>query len=253
MNVDISEDNAKIYNAAYDYKYLLSRGYPTKSSLDLVTTRYSLNEKERLILYRCIHPYKYVEEIKRKLICNKLNEYTLLIDFYNILISVINMIKGGEVYMCDDCVPRDLRGSKLRKDDELSILDAMNLMAYTIKAMEPRYIVLVVDKNVSHSFSHTITFGNILKALDLEYSYEITSTPDKKLIDSSKSNAKTIVATSDSVIMMNSLRIAPITISIMHILGIRPVYNFANIFNSDCSICLDNLIQAINKNCKGYT
>lgn len=252
MNVHTFDAN-KVYEAAYDYKYLLSRGYPIKSSLDLVVVRYSLNKKERLLLHRCVHPHQYIDEIKKKLMCGSLQGYVLLIDFYNILISAINMLKGGEVYMCDDCVPRDLRGSKLHKDDDPYIDTAMILITRMIKIMRPRHVVLVIDKNISFSYNHAIRFKSILDQLNIKSSYEMSSTPDKKLIDYSTKTNEAVIATSDSIIMMNCPKIVPITLGVMYLLNITPLYNFAGLFNFECSICFDNLIQTIHKNyeCSG--
>lgn len=252
MNSNISS-NPKVINAAYDYRYLLSRGYPVKPSLDLIATRYSLSRKEKLLLYRCIHTQDYIDKIKSKLVCRSLDNYVLFIDFYNILISVVNMLEGGEVYLCDDCVPRDLRGSKLRNSDSPYIVNALTFIIHVIKMFKPQKVVIVVDKNVSFSLNHIHMFRDILRQItNLRYDYELTLTPDKRLIDYSK-EYNSVIATSDFVIMSYSSRIAPISYVVMHLLKINPSYNFADIFSSECFNCFDDLVNTINEYTQGNT
>uniref|UniRef100_A0A7C2ZNM1 DUF434 domain-containing protein n=1 Tax=Ignisphaera aggregans TaxID=334771 RepID=A0A7C2ZNM1_9CREN len=235
----------KLIDAAIDYKYLLTKGYPQKSTLDFVSTRYTLSKQERLLLFRCIHSNQYVSEVGSKLMCTKINNFVLLLDFYNILISTINALRGGEVYLCDDCVARDLRGSKLREDDYSYLLNALKVVASIVKALEPLNVLAIVDKNVSHSSEHSMAFVREFESLGLRCAFELTSTPDSKLIRYSKEFANTIVATSDSVVMMYSLRIVPMTTYIMFFLNVKPAFDFTQLFNSDCSKCFDQFKHAI--------
>ncbi|MEM1526853.1 MAG: DUF434 domain-containing protein [Ignisphaera sp.] len=232
----------KVIEAAYDYKYLLSRGYPINASLDLVVSRYMLSKRERLLLFRCIHSSKYVKEIGGKLVCMKLNGYTLILDFYNVVISTINMLRGGEVYLCDDCVPRDLRGSKLHNDDYAYMPKALKIVTQVIEALKPKQVVAVVDRDVSHSYEHAFSLYIELKSVGINYLFELTSSPDSKIIDYSKNDYGYVVASTDSLIMMRSLRVIPLTFYIMNILKINPVYNFAWIFSSECPVCSDKFV-----------
>lgn len=243
----------RILDAAFDYKFLLSKGYPQKPALDLVATRYSLSRGEKLLLYRCIHSDDYVKEVSKKVVCGKLNNYILFVDFYNVLISVVTALRGGGIYVCDDCVPRDLRGSKLNKSDSPYIEDALSVIAQTIKVLEPQQVVAVIDKNVSFSRSHAVMFENKVRLLGIKCLSELVMNPDRKLIDYSGSNSNHVVATSDSIVMLHSLRIAPITLSIINMLNVKPVYDFANIFNPDCAKCFNDYVKIIDKDSCGNT
>lgn len=243
MDRAVVDDRLK--NAAYDYKYLLTRGYPAKASLNLVAARYLLSNRERLLIYRCIHSVQYVEDINRKLVCFKISNSVLLLDFYNVLISTINMIGGGEVYMCDDCTIRDLRGSKLRPADHPYLQRALKVIAQSIEAFEPRYVIAIVDKNISFSLEHANMLGMEIKNLGIEYSFELTSTPDARIISYSKNYKDLVVASSDSIVMSQSLKIVPLTNYAMYILGISPVHDFAQMFNPYCNKCFDQLIQTV--------
>lgn len=232
----------RVIEAAYDYKYLLSRGYPIKASLDLVVSRYMLSKRERLLLFRCIHSSKYVKEIGRKIACTKLNECTLILDFYNVVISTINMLGGGEVYLCDDCVPRDLRGSKLHDDDYVYMPKALKIITQVVEVLKPKQVIAVIDRDVSHSYEHASSLCIELKFVGINCLFELTSSPDSKIIDYSKNDYGNVVASTDSLIMMRSLRVVPLTFYIMNILDVNPVYNFARIFSSECSVCSDKFV-----------
>lgn len=247
------QDSDKLRNAAYDYKYLLTRGYPTKASLNLVASRYMLNKREMLLLYRCVHSNQYIGDVKRKLFCGKLSGFILLVDFYNIAISTINMLRGGEVYICDDCVPRDLRGSKLHTDDHPYLSKAMKIIVSTIRALDPKAVIAIADKNVSFSFDHATRLRNELRSFGIDCSFELSPTPDSKIIDYARSYKEAAVATTDSVIMAYSSRIVPLTLYIMYSLNIKPVYSFVDFFNLECPVCFNNLIQPVDENAKGCT
>ncbi|MEM1541559.1 MAG: DUF434 domain-containing protein [Ignisphaera sp.] len=244
-----SKFDKEIYEAAYDYRYLLTKRYPVKASLNIVTARYTLSSKDRLLLYRCVHSEHYVAEINKKFFCKKLNGFKLIVDFYNVLISSINMLQKGEVYLCDDCVPRDLRGSKLRVEDSKYIEKAMKIIANIILDLKPNAIILVADKNISFSLNHVLRFIEILGYGNIPSSYELTSTPDKRIIEYSREE-RSVIATTDSVIMMQSSLIFPLTYIIMYILKISPAYNFASLFNSACSVCYKDLVHDIDEYCE---
>jgi hypothetical protein len=246
MNKIISD---KLMDAAYDYKYLLTRGYPVKASLDLITTRYTLSKKERLLLYRCIHSTQYIEEINKKLLCFEIKSHILLIDFYNIVISTINMLRGGAVYLCDDCTSRDLRGAKLRNDDYPYLQKALKIIVQIIGILRPRSVIAIIDKNISYSIEHANMLGLELKNLEIRYSFELTPTPDSKIISYSRNSKDAVVATSDSLIMLHTPKITPLTTYTMFFLNLKPYYNFTS-FNPHCSNCFDEFIKTVNKNCE---
>lgn len=141
-----------VINALVDYKYLLNRGYPQKPSLDFVTSRYGLSNVERVLLLRCIHSDLDVTEISRKMIPeSEVGNYELVIDGFNVLITLASVIEGDYVYLCDDGIVRDLRSSKF-KDVSIEILkEALNKLVKYVNFLGPRQTIIVLDKNVSRS------------------------------------------------------------------------------------------------------
>ena len=94
----------EIREAYIDYKYLLNRNYSRKLALDIVTARYNLSKLERLLLYRCVHSNSEIENINSKIS----NQKEIIIDGYNIALTLISAMNGEEIYLCDDGFIRDL-------------------------------------------------------------------------------------------------------------------------------------------------
>ncbi|MFN3268109.1 MAG: DUF434 domain-containing protein, partial [Zestosphaera sp.] len=111
----------EVVEASRDYKYLLSRGYKQKVVLDLVTSRYGLSSIERTLLLRCVHSSRDVEAIRSKRV-DDVKQYPLIIDGYNVLLTLHTVIEDMEVFLCDDGFVRDLRKS-YRKGIDLRILE----------------------------------------------------------------------------------------------------------------------------------
>ncbi len=142
----------EVINALVDYKYLLNRGYSQKLSLDFVTSRYGLSSVERALLLRCVHSDLDVAEvIKKKVYESEVGNYGLVIDGFNVLITLVSVIEGDYVYMCDDGIVRDLRSSKFKNVDVEILKEALNKLAKYLERLRPHQTIVVLDKNVSKS------------------------------------------------------------------------------------------------------
>ena len=227
--------------AAFDYKFLLSRGYPSSSALALVTQRYVLSSDERLLLFRCVHSFDYVYNALRKIMCcsNGLcRDETLVIDFYNVLLTTMAMIENDDVYLCDDCLVRDLRGSKLRPGERQLLSKAFKIIAEVLADFKCfKSIVVVADKSVSHSLDDVREFTKVLATTlnNCNISYLLAEKPDSKVIELSQQGA--VVASTDYVITEKVSRILPITTVILNKLRLKPCIDFAKLFGYTCPHC----------------
>lgn len=141
--------------AVHDYRWLLDHGYPRTLSLEIVTRRYMLSRRERLLLYRCVHDGHFSSEVMRKHVpANYVTGGEIAIDGYNALLTIITAISGGQVLLCDDGFVRDLRGSKVKRGEEEVLRRAAREMGMYIRSLSPREVVVVLDAAVSHSAVH---------------------------------------------------------------------------------------------------
>lgn len=196
----------ELVEAAKDYKYLLNRGYPVKESLDLVVKRYFLNNIERMILYRCIHPSEMAKSIaSRKVKAEEVYGQTLLIDGFNVLITVATAFNGGQVFLGDDGLLRDV--SKSIRKFSFSVekhLEKLKLIVKEACLLMPSNIIFFYDKQVSYSGE----IASLTRSLGKEVKYKIdtivSSRNDKTIIMYSE---RGIVSSSDIVILLKAKRI----------------------------------------------
>ncbi len=175
--------------AAYDYKYLLNRGYTSKSSLDLISGRYKLNREERTLLYRCVHSDSDVEKVRKKV---ELKE-PLIIDGYNVGLTVLSVLEKDQVFLCDDGFIRDMNAGS--KKSSPRIIDALLLLSSYLKEKGVDFIV-ILDSQISKS-------GELKRTLAGErVTVRVVERADKEVIISSGT-----AVTSDFVVLMKASRV----------------------------------------------
>ncbi len=182
-----------IKDAYIDYKYFLNRGYSRKIALDAVSARYNLSKLERLLLYRCVHSDLEITNVRSKIIETSKE---LVIDGYNIALTLISGMKGEEIYECDDGFFRDLGLGKHKNSEMLS--DVLILVVEYCEKLKIRCEV-ILDKQISKSgeiSSELRKRGIMVKTVDKA---------DKEVIISKKP-----VYSNDFVILFNSHMISTI-------------------------------------------
>jgi len=179
----------QLKEAAYDYKYLLNRGYTSKSSLDLISGRYKLNREERTLLYRCVHSDSDVEKVRKKV---ELKE-PLIIDGYNVGLTVLSVLEKDQVFLCDDGFIRDMNAGS--KKSSPRIIDALLLLSSYLKEKGVHFIV-ILDSQISKS-------GELKRTLAGErVTVRVVERADKEVIISSGT-----AVTSDFVVLMKASRV----------------------------------------------
>jgi len=187
-----------------DYKYLLNRGYNRKSSLDLVTARYNLNKKERLLLYRCTHSDEEIRQVRNKI---DSNSKRVLVDGYNIGITLLSLIYEDEIFLCDDGFYRDLGLGKRKNDPE--IFDALILITEYLNYIDKDFVIFL-DSQISKS-------GELAKKLrEKEIKVKLVSKTDKMLLAE-----KEVIASNDFVILSKAEKIYDILRDIIEISNIK--------------------------------
>ncbi len=223
-------DLDKLAEAAKDYRYLLDRGYPRKPSLDLVVSRYVLNHSDRMALYRCVHTSKEARSVRSKLCiaCTR-----IVLDLFNNLITILAIIKSEPIYLCDDCLVRDVRGSKIRRGDEPFIDYAVKLLVQGILLAKPVRVEIVCDKNVSFSLRYARLVEEALCREKVVASIHLASKADVTTIDLCRA-LDACAASTDFVVCSNVPRIYPLTTIVLLLLRKAPLFDFATLFETPC-------------------
>lgn len=182
----------EIRDAFIDYKYFLNRNYSRKIALDAVTTRYNLTKLERLLLYRCVHSDYEIETIRRKISY----EREVVIDGYNLALTLLSAINGEEVFLCDDGFFRDLGLGKYKNSN--LIIDALIIISeYCEKLNLTCEIILDSQISKSGEIASELRKRNIMA--------KTVNKADKEVILSNK-----IIYSNDFLVLYKSQRITNI-------------------------------------------
>ncbi len=191
----------EVVEAAYDYRYLLDKGYPHKLSLDIICNRYILTKKERLLLYRCVHPSSYVRStLLKKGIPPRGSQ--VIIDGYNLFSTIYAILQGDNVYLCDDNIVRDLSGLRRKVSATINLNTINDILDVVEKYVEGYIVEIVFDASVSHS-------GELARYVRKKLPYISVSTEKKadKYIIKRASVRDRWVTTSDAVIIERVFKI----------------------------------------------
>lgn len=182
--------------------WLLSRGYADKSTLKLVGDRYALTQRQRLAVMRSACSDTQLE---RRLNLQVPPENTfgrcLVLDGYNILITVEAALAGGVLLLGRDGCIRDLASihGSYRKVTET--LPAIKTIARTLTGLNPSEVIWLLDKPVSNSGRLKKIILDYAGANALGWQVQLVPSPDRLLTETDQ-----IVATSDSAVISACVR-----------------------------------------------
>jgi hypothetical protein len=198
------ESSSRTVEAAKDYKYLLNRGYPASSSLNIVVTRYQMSRVERSLLLRCVHRDEYVAKVLRSALSREaISGSNLLIDLLNVSTTLIAFLEGECLYKCDDGIIRDLGGSRYWRGRRERALETINLIRDHLIAVKPVKIYLVLDRLAPMSGEILKNAEKIFRESGFNVEGILADRADKKIIELGRAleDLKGVVATSDSLIL----------------------------------------------------
>ena len=188
---------AALRSATRDLCWLLNRGYPAPSALELVGNRYALTRRQRIAVGRCA----CAEEAWRRRRAHEVEPpqvrgQELWLDGYNVLTAIEGALAGGVILLgCDGCC-RDLAGvhGRYRKLDET--IPALRLVGNLTAEWAVRRCCWWLDRPVSNSGRLQALILDVAASQGWDWWAETVFNPDKVLIESEQ-----IVATSDSAIL----------------------------------------------------
>jgi hypothetical protein len=189
------ENIAALRQAAADYSLLLTKEYPQNAALKLVGDKFKLTERQRLAVMRSSCPdSQLAERLIRQLQTAELAGRDILIDGYNVLITIESAISGGFLFVGRDGCLRDLAGlhGTYRKVNET--IPAIELINGVLTELKAKNACWLLDKPVSNSGR----LKGIIESTKANFHIEVKlfNNPDAELIQSEQ-----IVATSDSDVL----------------------------------------------------
>ncbi len=186
--------------AAADLAWLLDRGYALNSSLKLVGDRYELRARQRLGLARAVCAWEQViQRHKRLLPLEHLQGKLLLLDGYNVLLTIEAALAGGVVLHCRDSTVRDMasvHGSYRRVAETVPALELLGRFLHSYQVREVRWFL---DRPVSNSGRLKQLILQVAQAHCWPWSVELVFSPDGALCEAQDSQS--LVASSDAAVL----------------------------------------------------
>ena len=186
----------KLDEAAREYLWLLTKGYPQKSSLKLVGDKFMLTREMRQVLYRGISSENSARQRKKKLGSIRKGDL-ILIDTYNILFTINNYLLGKYVFISNDGVLRDAGEMRGRIINKPVFTRSVCLLLDLLKEYAGTTFILYLDEPVSHSGRLASEISKDMVQMEIEGEALTVNSPDH-MLQNENSDA---ICTSDSVIM----------------------------------------------------
>ncbi len=184
-------------SAVADMSLLLGKGYAQTSTLKLVGDKFGLTQRQRLAVMRsvCSDEQVCVRQNKRVEVAQIFGQ-PLVIDGYNLLISVEAAMSGGFVFIGRDGCFRDLAGihGTYRKVSET--IPAIEFIGRFLEGVGINNVLWLLDSPVSNSGRLKTLINELARENDWPWTVELVVSPDAVLAKSEQ-----IIATSDSVVL----------------------------------------------------
>ncbi|KKG12772.1 DUF434 domain-containing protein [Methanosarcina sp. 2.H.A.1B.4] len=215
----------KLLKPARDIRSILRWGYPKFATIRFVSDHSQLSVKERNILTRVIMPPdKVVSRVRKKIACDGIRDKDLLLDGYNVLLSVDSLLKNEPMWFCDDGYIRDTRYyfSKARQAEDIE--EALDSVLEFLSEAHPKSVTFLLDAQISRSGELAGFIRRKLKEHGISGEARTSKTADFDLkTEGRNSENNLVVATSDGIVIDSVLQVIDIPACLMEKIGIEPV------------------------------
>ena len=189
-------------SAVGDMSLLLSKGYSQLSTLKLVGDRFSLTQRQRLAVMRSSWSDEQVAARQNKRVeVAQISGQPLVIDGYNLLITVEAAMSGGFVFIGRDGCFRDLAGIHGTYRKVTETIPAIELIGRFLERAGIRSVLWLLDSPVSNSGRLKTLMNELARENEWPWMVELVVNPDAVLAKSEQ-----IIATSDSVVLDKCVR-----------------------------------------------
>lgn len=187
----------KLATAVEELSWLLGRGYSMKAALTLVGDHHQLSTRQRLAVGRiACADGKIAARQSKRVGLEALKGRELLIDGFNLIITIETALGGGAVFDCLDSCYRDLSSvyGSYRPVEET--LPAIELIGNLLAEHHPKQVHWLFDRPVSNSGRLAGMVQQVGDVHSWPFTTETTDRTDALLTES-----KHIVVSCDSAIL----------------------------------------------------
>jgi hypothetical protein len=188
--------------AASELSWLLTRGYQSKSALKLVGDRHNLRERQRLAVARaaCSDEAR-AGRLSREVGASAVEGARLIVDGFNLVITLEAALGGGVLVACRDGCVRDLSSvhGSYRAVEETE--RAVALAGDVLAALRPASALWLLDSPVSNSGRLAERVRAVAASRGWPWEVETAFNPDRRIADSER-----VAVTSDSNVLDRAAR-----------------------------------------------
>ena len=176
----------KLRAAVNELSWLLTRDYAIKSALKLVGDKFALTERQRLAVSRaaCADQSK-AHRASTRVAIDELNDQDIIIDGFNLLITIEAALSGGMLMLCRDGCVRDLSSvhGSYRSVDETN--RSIELIGVTLDELGAGRVSWILDKPISNSGRLAQRLRNVAAEHEWDWLVEIAFNPDAEIVAAS--------------------------------------------------------------------
>ncbi len=183
--------------AVADLSWLLGKGYTPKASLKLVGDRHCLDERQRLAIARAACSDQQQKRRAASLLpLDRIRGNELVIDGFNLIITIEAALGGGVLLRCRDACVRDLASVHGTYRSVLETDQAIELIGAALAATGATGIRWLLDRPVSNSGRLARRLRDLAAARGWPWEVETVANPDAVI-----AHSEAVVITSDSNIL----------------------------------------------------
>lgn len=188
--------------ATAELSWLLNRGYPITAALKLVGDRHRLNERQRMAIARasCTDESR-ARRLASRVAGSDVRDAELLVDGFNLLITIEAALSQGVLLRCRDSCIRDLASvhGSYRSVQETD--RALQLIGETLAALAPHSVQWLLDKPISNSGRLAAKIRELAEQQGWPWEVEVIFNPDMAIVASER-----IAVTSDAIVLDGTRR-----------------------------------------------
>lgn len=178
------EQMVLLKKAVEDLAYLYTRGYSEKIALKIVGDHYQLKSRQRLVIQRAVCSDTSLEIRKRSEVGENVKEGgIILIDGYNLLITVESLLSGGILIRGRDGCIRDIASlhGTYRKVEET--IPAIHWIGEHLSILKPSEVIWFIDKPISNSKRLAKLIEAVSKEQGWNWKVEVVNNPDYEIVE----------------------------------------------------------------------
>ena len=169
-----------LLQAAEEYLWILSKGYPQGAALKLVGDKFMLPGAMRQILYRGVVPSELALSRREKIGTIEKGDL-VLIDTYNVLFTVSNYLLGKALFISNDGLLRDAGEMRGRIINKAQFSRSVSLMLEVLQMWSGATYIHYLDEPVSHSGRLSIELCKDMVQMGIEGDAYTVKSPDDML------------------------------------------------------------------------